>query len=156
MATITAALTVNSDITGTDYGSLQISKTMTMTKAGSTVGLERTSGLQRKYLTTLKHVDLLVGGSGTVADMTLTASAKVYIKNVGTTSTEYFTLGFGNSSGGSTHTATNGDATAFELGRLYSGDWMVIPWLATSTTGDITIAPSVATAMNVEYMVFFE
>ena len=80
MATITAALNVNSDISS--YG-LTINNTMTMTKAGTNNGLERTSGLQRKYLTTLNEVDLLQGAAGTVADMTVavTASAaKVYIK----------------------------------------------------------------------------
>ena len=54
MATITAQLSVNSDITT----GLSISKSMTMTKAGSTVGLERTSSLQRKYLTAANEVDL--------------------------------------------------------------------------------------------------
>ncbi len=153
MATINATLSVGSDIS--DYG-LSISKTMAMKKADSTVGLELTSGLAKRAFASLNQVDLLTAGSGVAADVTASKAAKVYIKNIGTTSTEYFTIGFGNSSGGSTHTATDGDATAFELGRLYSGDWMIIPWLATSTTGDITIAPSVATAMNVEYMVFFE
>ena len=81
MATITAALTVSSDISS--YGGPTINKTMTMTKAGSTAGLDRTSGLQRKYLTDKKHVDLLVGAAGTVADMTLTKAAKVYIKYLG-------------------------------------------------------------------------
>ena len=153
MATINATLSVPSDIS--DYG-LSISKDMTMKKADSTVGLELTSGLAKRAFASLNQVDLLTAGAGVAADVTATKAAKVYIKNVGTTSTEYFTIGFGNSSGSGTHTATNGDATAFELGRLYSGDWMIIPWLAVSTTGDITIAPSVATAMNVEYMVFFE
>ena len=153
MATINATLSVTSDIS--DYG-LSISKDMTMKKADSTVGLELTSGLAKRAFASLNQVDLLTAGAGVAADVTASKAAKVYIKNVGTTSTEYFTIGFGNSSGGSTPTATDGDATAFELGRLYSGDWMIIPWLAVSTTGDITIAPSVATAMNVEYMVFFE
>ena len=31
-----------------------------------------------------------------------------------------------------------------------------IPWDAASTTGDITIQPSSATKMDVEYMVFYE
>ena len=152
MATINATLSIGSDIS--DYG-LSISKQMTMKKADSTVGLELTSGLAKRAFASLNQVDLLTAGAGVAADVTATKAAKVYIKNVGTTSTEYFTIGFGNAGAGS-HTATDGDATAFELGRLYSGDWMIIPWLAVSTTGDITIAPSVATAMNVEYMVFFE
>ena len=43
MATIEAVLTESSDITT----GLSINKSMTMTKAGSTVGLARTSGVQR-------------------------------------------------------------------------------------------------------------
>ena len=79
MATITAQLTVSSDIT--DYG-ISINNTMTMSKAGATTGLDRTSGVQRAYLTNLNHVDLIKGGlaNTSVEDMTLSASAKVYIK----------------------------------------------------------------------------
>ena len=153
MATINAMLSINSDIS--DYG-LSISKNMAMKKADSTVGLELTTGLAKRAFASLNQVDLLTAGTGAAVDVTSRTAAKVYIKNVGTTSTEFFTIGFGNSSGTSTHTATNGDATAFELGRLYSGDWMIIPWLALGTTGDITIAPSVSTEMDVEYMAFHE
>jgi len=156
MATITAQLTVNSDIT--DYG-LALNNTMTMSKSGATTGLNRTSGLQRVYLSNLNHVDLLVGGNGTVADMTLTASAKVYIKYIATDTSKYVTIGFGNRSGGTTATVNDNDATFFELGRLYGDEWMIIPWSGTSATGDITVQPSVATTADkaiVEYIVFFE
>ena len=156
MATITAALSVSSDIT--DQG-ISISNTMTMKKAGSTNGLELTTGLAKRSFAANTQVDLLTAGSGIAADVTASKAAKVYIKNVGTSVTDYFTIAFGNASGSTTATASNGDATAFQLGRLYGGDWMLIPWLAVSTTGDITIMPSNATAadpMHVEYMVFFE
>ena len=156
MATITAALSVNSDIT--EYG-LGISKSMTMNKAGSTKGMELTTGLAKRTFVNNNQVDLLTAGSGVAADVTASKAAKVYVKNVSTSSTDYFTMGFGNASTNTTATPTNGDATAFELGRLYGGDWMLIPWLAVSTTGDITIMPSNATTadpMHVEYMVFFE
>jgi len=153
MATITAQLTVNSDIS--DYG-LSINNTMTMNKAGTIEGLELTTGLHRKTYLSTNQVDLLTAGSGRADAVTASKANKLYIKNIGTSSTEYFTIGFGNSSGSGSHTASDGDATAFELGRLYGGDFMIIPWLAVSTTGDITIAPSVATEMNVEYMAFHE
>ena len=153
MATINATIGVSSDIS--DYG-LTINNTMTMKKAGEEAGLDKTTGLHRRTFTSLNQVDLLTAGSGRAAEVTATKSAKLYIKNTGTSTTEYFTIGFGNSSGSSSHTATNGDATAFELGRLYGGDWMIIPWLAVSTTGDVTIAPSVATEMEVEYMAFHQ
>ena len=96
MATITAALNVNSDISS--YG-LAISNTMTMTKAGTNNGLERTSGLQRKYLTDKKHVDLLVGAAGTVADMTVSvtaSAAKVYIKYLEADTSKFVTVSLGN------------------------------------------------------------
>ena len=156
MAQITAQLNVNSDMT--DQG-IAINNSMTMKKAGNTAGLELTTGLAKRAFTTNNQVDLLVAGSGIAADVTASKAAKVYIKNVGTSTTDYFTIAFGNPSGGTTATASNGDATAFQLGRLYGGDWMLIPWLAVGTTGDITIMPSnasVADPMHVEYMVFFE
>ena len=156
MATITAALTVNSDIT--DYG-MSISNTMTMSKAGATTGLNRTSGLQRKYLTDKKHVDLLVGGSGTVEDMTLTASAKVYIKYLEADTSKYVTIGFGLAGGGTPTPNKSVDVESFELGRLYGNEWMIIPCGAKADDGDIVAYPSVATTADeaiVEYIVFFE
>jgi hypothetical protein len=161
MATITATLSVNSDIS--DYGGPTISKTMTMTKAGSTVGLERTSGLQRKYMTSTNHIDLIQGAAGVVADMTVSATAsaaKIYIKYIEADSSKYVTLGLGTSSGGSTFQANDSTTTpTFELGRLYGDEWMIIPWDGTSASGDITVQPSVASAAApaiVEYIVFFD
>ena len=158
MATITAALSVNSDVT--DYG-MAINNTMTLNKAGSRLGLDETTGLAKRTFKANTQVDLLVAGSGICADVTASKAAKVYIKNIGTSSVDYFTIGFGNLSSGDPGTiqASNGDGSAFQLGRLYGGDWMLIPWLAVGTTGDISIVPSNATTadpMHVEYMVLFE
>ena len=154
MATINATISVSSDIT--DYGT-NISKTMTMNKADSTTGLELTTGLAKRTFTSTNQVDLLTAGSGIAADVDANKSAKLYIKNVGTSSEEYFIIGKGNSSGGATETAIASDGTAYyRMGRLYGQDWMLIPWDAASTTGDITIQPSVATTMHVEYMVFYQ
>lgn len=160
MATITAQLTVNSDIT--DYG-ITINKSMTLTKAGTNNGLERTSGVQRAYLTTLNHVDLIKGGlaGSPVADMTVTGdtAAKVYIKYLSDDTSKFVRVGLGNAAGGTTATANNGDGTHFEMGRLYGNEWMIIPWNGASNVGDITVQPSVATAADeaiVEYIVFFE
>lgn len=155
MATINATLSVTSDITSSG---LSISDTMTMTKAGSTTGLEKTTGLARKFLTSTNQVDLLTATSGIAADVpTDKLSSKLYIKNVGSDSAQYFTIGKGNSSGSATETTILSSGTAYyRIGRLYAGEWMIIPWDAVATTGDITIQPSVATEMVVEYMVFFE
>jgi hypothetical protein len=159
MATITAALNVSSDISS--YG-LTINNTMTMTKAGSTVGLERTSSLQRVHLTNKRHVDLLVRGSGTVADMTVTKAAKVYIKYLEADTSKHVTIGLGDAKNNAdlASTANTSDSgTFFELGKLYGDEWMIIPWSGTSATGDITVHPSSATTADpaiVEYIVFFD
>ena len=158
MATITAQLTVNSDIT--DYG-FGINKTMTMSKAGATTGLDRTTGVQRVYLTDTKHIDLAKGGlaNTNLADMTLSASAKVYIKYLEDDTSKFIRVGLGNEADGTTATANNGDGTHFEIGRLYGNEWMIIPWNGASNVGDITVQPSVATSADkaiVEYIVFFE
>ena len=160
MATITATLSVNSDIS--DYGGPTISKTMTMTKAGSTVGLERTSGLQRKYLTAANEVDLIQGAAGVVADMTVSATAsaaKIYIKYIEADPTKYVTLSFGNASTGTSLTANDSNGAHMEIGRLYGDEWMLIPWDGTSATGDICVLPSEASAAApaiIEYIVFFD
>ena len=159
MATITAALNVSSDISS--YG-LTINNTMTMTKAGTNNGLERTSGLQRKYLTTLNEVDLLQGATGTVADMTVSvtsSAAKVYIKYLEADTSKFITISFGNAAAGTTRTANDSNGAHMELGRLYGDEWMIIPWDGTSAKGDIAVQPSVATTADeaiVEYIVFFD
>ena len=159
MATITAVLNVSSDISS--YG-LTINNTMTMTKAGSNNGLERTSGLQRKYLTAANEVDLIQGAAGVVADMTVSATAsaaKIYIKYLETDTSKYVTLSFGNASSGATLTANDSNGAHMEIGKLYGDEWMIIPWDGTSATGDITVLPFVATTADpaiIEYMVFFD
>ena len=158
MATINATLSVSSDIT--EYG-IGISKTMVMSKADSTAGLELTTGLAKRTFTSTNHVDLLTAGAGIALDVTASKSAKLYVKNVGTSSSEYFTIGIGKSSGSGTEEGFDqADSTEryCQMGRLYGQDWLLIPWEAVSTNGynDITIQPSVATTMHAEYMVFFE
>lgn len=161
MATITATLNLTSDIT--DYG-LLINKTMTLTKAGTIVGLERTSGVQRVHLEDLKHIDLIKGGlaGSAVSDMTVTGdtAAKVYIKYLEDDTSKFVRIGLGNESDGTTQTVNNSDQTFFEMGRLYGNEWMIIPWNGASNVGDITVQPSSASvsdgAATVEYIVFYE
>ena len=161
MAEITATLNVTSDIT--DYG-LTINNTMTLTKAGTTVGLERTSGVQRVHLENLNHVDLIKGAlaGSAVADMTVTGdtAAKVYIKYLEDDTSKFLRIGLGNAADGLTQTANNGDQTFFEIGRLYGNEWMIIPWNGASNVGDITVQPSSASVSDgaavVEYIVFYQ
>ena len=154
MAKIDCTLAITSDI----VDGLAVNQTMTLNKADSTVGLELTTGLAKRSFTSTNQVDLLTAGSGIAADVTASKSAKLYIKNVGSDSTKYFIIGKGNSSGSGTESTIDSSGTVYyRIGKLYGGDWMLIPWdAAGSNIGDITIQPSSATKMDVEYMVFYE
>ena len=132
MATTTATLTLSSaDLTG---DALSLSTTATLTKAGVTTGLDQTTGVARKFFATAQTAYNLI----TAADYTSDKAHKVYIKNTSTTAAEYITIEVG--------------ATNVSLGRLYAGDWCLIPWDANN---DIDIDTS-AVNMTVEYMVIFE
>jgi hypothetical protein len=64
---------------------------------------------------------------------------KAYLKNTSTTAAEYFIV----------------EVAGAVVGRLYAGDWALIPWAAdtTGTNCDIDITPSAAD-MTLEYMLF--
>ena len=154
MATINATVSVNSnDLTS---NALSLSKTMTLTKAGSNVGLELTSGLVRRTFVSTNHVDLVTAGAQNYGTPTATKANKIYIKNTGSDSTQYFEVGLGTSSGSGTPTSDAIGGTHLAIGRLYGGDWMLIPFDGSATTGDITVTPSTSEKMTVEYIIFFE
>ena len=95
MATINATLNISSsDLTSS---SLSLSKSMTMTKAGTDTGLEFSS-----------EELLATGGNSKIT-----------------------------------------------LGKLFGGEWMIIPFEG-STNNDIIVAPSTAEATTIEWMLFFE
>ena len=143
MAT-TATINITSDIT--DSISFSINETMTMHKADSTIDLEETTGLaQRTFSGNTTQVVLLdvsaIGGltaGGAVAH-------KVYIRNTGTDKTQHFKV---------TLADTTDDTE--EIGRLYGGDWMLFPWLATDANEDIMVQPSSSEKMTIEYAVFHQ
>ena len=139
MATTTAQIT----LTSTDIAdnALSISNTMTLTTAGTETGLTETTGLARKKIASSSLADLITVAN---TDVTAAKSAKVYIKNTGTATDKYGLVGIGDSTG-----------TPIYIGRLYGGDWMLIPWDANSGE-DITMTMSDSTATVIEYMVFFE
>jgi hypothetical protein len=161
MAIINATLSVrSSDLSG---NSLALSKTMKMkkhtTSSSTTDGLEFTSGLVRRTFTSLNHVDLITSGAqnyGTPTASDSNAANKIYIKNTGSSSTEYFEVGLGTSSGSGTATSDAIGGTHLAIGRLYGGDWMLIPGHLKATVGDVTVKPSTAEKMTAEFMVFFE
>jgi hypothetical protein len=132
MATTTATLTLSSaDLTG---DALALSTTATLTKAGTATGLDETTGVSRKSFATAQTAYNLI----TASDYTTPVAAKVYIKNLSTTAAEYINVELG--------------ATNVVLGRLYAGDWALLPW---DGANDIDIDTS-AVNMTVEYMVIYE
>ena len=132
MATTTASLT----LTSTDLfdDSLSISNTSTLYKAGTTIGLDQTTGLTRTYVTATTQFDPfpVVKGVTNAAE-----NGRVYIANLSEEITEYITISIG-------------DAV---IGRLYAGDFLWMPWSPRAQhVNDIEITPSVATGMHVEFM----
>lgn len=133
MPTTTASITLSSaDLTG---DALALSTTATLTKAGTTSGLDQTTGVGRKTTTSGSQYTLFDG-----TDYTADKSHKVYIKNTSTVATEYVTL----------------TVNAEDIGRLYAGDWTFFPWSAHDADNDIKITPSVSTSLTVEYALIFE
>ena len=136
MATTTATIAISNDIAST---SVSTSADMTLFKAATTEGMDTMISVSKK-LTSTDQVDLITAASVS------TSHNYVYISNAGTSTTEYFNVGIGNAGGGS-------PVDTEEIGRLYGGDWMFIPWTA-DTNEDIYVTPSVATEIAVEYIVF--
>jgi len=132
MATTTATLTLSSaDLTG---DALALSTTATLTKAGTATGLDQTTGVSRKFFATAQTAYNLVAA----ADYTADKAHKLYIKNTSTTAGEYVTVEVG--------------ATNLSLGRLYAGDWALLPY---DGNNDIDIDTSDVN-MTVEFLVIYE
>ena len=91
MATTTATLTVSSSDLTSD--ALSISATSTLYKAGTTIGLDQTTGLNRKVYASAQSNATLINAS-IYDDNT---HNRVYIKNVGTSTTDFFTIELGGS-----------------------------------------------------------
>jgi len=111
MATINATLTIGSGDLLTS--NIAFSVASTLSKAGSANGLTKTTGLARTNFTNNPIQSKVVYRS----DDALTNGAnKVYLKNLSTTVTEYFTIFIDEE----------------EMGRLYAGDFAFFPWTATA------------------------
>ena len=125
MATTTATIT----LTSTDLLSdeLALSTTSILTTAGTSTGVTQASGLSRKTTSAAAAGNIQAITLYRSEDYTTDGANKIYIKNTSITPAEYFTIHI------------DGE----ELGRLYAGDWMFMPWNATSGTGStftLTIA----------------
>ena len=141
MATTTATITLaSSDLAD---NALSISNTATLYTAGTNTGITETTGLGRKKFADNSNIILLDHGlaGGIAQDVTADKSAKVYIKNM-------------NDRGDGTK-YVNILLAAVEIGRLYGGDWMFIPWSGGGGK-DIEFTASDTTETTLEYTCFYE
>jgi len=139
MATTNASITIASDIiSGVP---INISKSMVMRKLGSSDGLEETSGLRTKKFSATTATVVIEQD-----EFTDTKASKFYMRNTGSSKADFFYVAKHASAAAS-------DTAAVTIGKLYGGDWMLVPYL-----GDvnITVAPSTAETMTLEFMVFVE
>lgn len=130
MPTTTASITLSSaDLTG---DALALTTVSTLTKAGTTTGLDQTTGVGRKTTTSVSQYTLV-----DKADYADDKAHKVYIKNTSTVPTENAVI----------------TVESQLLGRLYAGDWCLLPY---NGDQDIKITPSVSTAFTIEFLVIYE
>jgi len=132
MATTTAAITItSSDLMD---NAVSISNSNTLYQGGGTTSIVETTGLAALKRASVSKVDLIEYDEDAVSG----AAAKVYIKNTSSSSTQYVQVLI----------------NSVELGRLYGGDWMFIPWTGGSGE-DIEIKPSTTAAVTLEYMALY-
>lgn len=136
MATTTANLTLTSSDLTSD--SLSLTSTATLTEAGNLTGLTQTTGIQRRtYPSAVSSQVAIV----TAALFTDDQAHKVYVKNLSTNATEFVTVFVG----------------ATELGRLYAGDFLFMPYSADTTGDDADIDIKTSSSnMSVEFAVFVQ
>ena len=144
MAT-TCSVSITSDIAP---GLGTINKDMTLTKAGTVNDLEETTGFSRRKLAATTAVDIITMANELVEPSDNTA-AKVYVRNIGdgkgnVDKSQYVTISIGDTSG-----------TPQEIGRLYGGDWLLMP-LTVVNDKDVVAAPSTDNTVVLEYIMFYE
>ena len=136
MATTTAQITLSSSDLLTDQ--LDLTTTATLYDAGTTTGVTQALCPARKTTTATDVVTLFNAAPHTAYGAN--KAHKVYVKNCSTTRSEYLTV----------------TINAEEIGRLYAGDWMFIPWSAEDSGADVKVTPSVSSAMKLEYVLVHE
>jgi len=122
MATTTATITLSSTDLLSDE--LALLTTSTLTTAGTATGVTQTTGLARKTTSAASAAAIQANVLYRAGDYTANGANKVYIKNTSTTVAEYYTVHIDQE----------------EIGRLYAGDWMFMPWNATSGTKQVFTA----------------
>ena len=139
MAT-TATITLASDVYSGFGG---ITKTMDFTKAGNSVDIDATTGFQRRKLNAISTVDLITMAS-LLIETEDSASAKIYIRNIGD----------GNGNISKSNFVLIG-VNSQPVGRLYGGDWMVMP-LTGIDNDDVTATPETADKVVLEYAMYYQ
>lgn len=132
MATTTATIAISSsDIM--DGQVISLSNSTTLKQAASKTGVEETTGLAMKTLESTSAADII-----DISDADFSGNAcKLYMKNTSTSTDQYVTIGIG------------GD----EIGRLYGGDFMFVPYDSASSA-DVTATPSTSQKVILEWMIF--
>ena len=116
MATTTATIILSSTDLLSDE--LSLSTTATLTEAGNSTGVTQTTGLARRTTSAASAAAIQAVNLYRADDYTTGGANKVYIKNTSTTAAQFFTVTIDQE----------------VIGRLYAGDWMFMPWIATSGT----------------------
>ena len=143
MATTNATITLGSSDMADS--SISISNTATLTTAGTDTGISKTTGLTRVTTSATSNVVLLdssaTGGVQVAANAEDIDKGKVFIQNLNDRGdgSKYVTVLL----------------TAVEIGRLYGGDWMFIPWDG-GDGNDVEITPSSTTDTTLEYILFYQ
>ena len=135
MATINATISINSDISSYP---VRINKSITMNKAGTCTGLDETLGLRTKKFNSTVAAEI-----ATLGDLTNDGAHKIYIRNASTSKENFFYVAYNASAAAAT--------TAETIGKLYGGDWMLMPYNGST---DINVASSTTDVQYLEYMVF--
>ena len=134
MATTTATVTVSStDLM--DAGTLSISGTATLTKAGVTTGLNQ---MESGVMSVATGTEFRLGPPATqISGSTHDIASYLFLCNTSTDATYYIDWGI--------HETV--------MGRLYAGDWMFIPWNASDDAAEIEIEAQYG-AQTIEYAFF--
>ena len=135
MATTTATITLSSADLLSD--NLSLSSTTTLYDAGTSTGLTQYD--MGKVTVPSGDTNLILLDATAAGD---DKAARIYIANKNTDETHYVIV------------SVNGTT----IGRLYSGDWMFMPWSQTDTSADVEIycPAALSTTCIVEYAVFHE
>ena len=133
----TATTNVSFTLSSTDLltSPVNINASNLLTKAGSRLGLSQTTGLAINTTSFASSgvIDTVVLFRGD--DYTDNGANKVYLRNLSTIATEYFTIYMTGHTADGAHDATNSTITGLtEIGRLYAGDFAFFPYSAEGGT----------------------